>query len=262
MGEDKDEWRIWSSKMLVYAINKGYYKALTKVQDLTVPKVAEKDKEATSDLVIACDGEAWELIQDMEPANQTAYNMWKALKDTFEPVEIDDYINLSNTFKKCRMETEKDSPKKWIRKLQRINRPLGNIAIEHRHSDIEMVAEIFLKLQGAYSEFITSCNLHGAAENGKLSEVIKDLERFYKRMIKEDGGAKNKKQDREHQEAFATMYEVLKDKKAGFVNFAKAFKGLCNKRGKQGHKGANCRVRLEDYMKGHKGVEKDYFKSK
>jgi hypothetical protein len=31
----------------------------------------------------------------MDPANQTAHNMWMALKNTFEPVEIDDYIDLS-----------------------------------------------------------------------------------------------------------------------------------------------------------------------
>jgi hypothetical protein len=40
--------------------------------------------------------------------------MWMALKNTFEPVEIDDYIDLSNKFKKCKMETEDENPKKWI----------------------------------------------------------------------------------------------------------------------------------------------------
>jgi hypothetical protein len=43
--------------------------------------------------------------------------MWMALKNTFEPVEIDDYIDLSK-FKKCKMETEDENPKKWIRELQ------------------------------------------------------------------------------------------------------------------------------------------------
>jgi hypothetical protein len=260
-GEDDDEWRIWSSKMLAYAVKKGYYDTLTTVQDLTVVAVAEKDKEARSDLVIACDGEAWELIHDMDPANQTAHNMWMALKNTFEPVEIDDYIDLSNKFKKCKMETEDENPKKWIRELQRINRRLGNIAEEHMHSDVALVAEIFLKLPRAYSEFVTSCNLRGAAGNGTLADVIKDLDRFYKRTIEVDkGGAKNPKRDREHQEAFATAYEVPKNK-GGFVHYSKAFKGLCNKCGKQGHKGVDCRVRPENYVKGSRGVEKNYFKT-
>jgi hypothetical protein len=93
-GED-DEWRIWSSRCWRMH-QERILRHTTTVQDLTVVAVAEKDKEARSDLDIACDGEAWELIHDMDPANQTAHNMWMALKNTFEPVEIDDYIDLSN----------------------------------------------------------------------------------------------------------------------------------------------------------------------
>jgi hypothetical protein len=260
-GEDENEWRIWSSKMLAYATKKGYYDVLTTRMDLTVEATAEKNKEATSDLVIACEGEAWEIIQDMDPANQNAHNMWKALKDIFEPQEIDDYIDLSNQFKKCTMETETENPKKWIRKLQQINRRLSNIAVEHRHSDVEMIAEVFLKLPQSYSEFVTSCNLRGAAGNGTLSNIIKDLDRFYKRTIEDGtGNSKNKNNGREQEQAFATAYEVPRNKN-GFVHFSKAFKGLCNKCGKQGHKGVDCRVRPENYVKGHKGQEKNYFKT-
>jgi hypothetical protein len=75
---------------------------------------SQRRQEARSDLVIARDGEAWELIHDMDPANQTGPQHVDGLKNTFEPVEIDDYIDLSNKFKKCKMETEDENPKKWI----------------------------------------------------------------------------------------------------------------------------------------------------
>jgi hypothetical protein len=40
--------------------------------------------------------------------------VWQALRKQFQPVEIDDYIDLSNRFKKCEMETEFENPSKWI----------------------------------------------------------------------------------------------------------------------------------------------------
>jgi hypothetical protein len=46
-----------------------------------------------------------------------------------------------------------------------------------------------------------------------------------------------------------------------FVNYSKAFKGLCNKCGKQGHKGIDCRVRKENYQKPHKIAQNGYFKT-
>jgi hypothetical protein len=61
-GEDEDEWRVWSSKMIVFPHKKGYYDALVTV----VEETADKNREAISDLMIACDGEAWEIIQDMD----------------------------------------------------------------------------------------------------------------------------------------------------------------------------------------------------
>jgi hypothetical protein len=257
-GEDEDEWRVWSSKMIAFAHKKGYYDALVTVVDLDVEETADKNREAISDLTIACDGEAWEIIQDMDSPDPTAYDMWQALRKQFQPVEIDDYIDLSNRFKKCEMETEFENPRKWIRRLQRINRRLGDIATEHRHSDVEMAAEIFLKLPATYSEFVTSCNLGGAAGNGTLTEITKDLERFFKRTV-EKGETKNDgKHDKE--QAFLAI-DGARARKEGFVCFAKAFKGLCNKCGKQGHKGVDCRVRPENYVRGHKGNEKNYFKT-
>jgi hypothetical protein len=181
--------------------------------------------------------------------------MWQALRKQFQPVEIDDYIDLTNIFKKCEMETEFENPRKWIRRLQHINRRLGDIDTEHRHSDIEMTAEIYLKLPATYSKFVTSCNLRGAAGNGTLSEIIKDLERFFKQTVEKGEMKNNGKHDKE--QAFLAL-DGARAKKTGFVCFAKAFKGLCNKCGS--HKGVDCRVCPEIYVKGHRGNEKNYFK--
>jgi hypothetical protein len=55
-GEDEDEWRVWSSKMIAFTHKKGEYNALVTVLDLDVEETADKNLEAISDLMIACEG--------------------------------------------------------------------------------------------------------------------------------------------------------------------------------------------------------------
>jgi hypothetical protein len=249
-GEDEDEWRVWSSKMLAFAQKKGYYDALTDDElDLTVEANSKANLEAISDLTIACDGEAWEIMHDVDSEDVTACEMWHALEEAFHPEEIEDYVDLTNQFKKCEMDNEYENPKIWIRKLQAINRRLGGIDERHKHDDVQMIAEIFLKLPKSYSEFVTSCNLRGVG-TGTTQEMIKDLNRFYKRTIKISGKDNNRNGNGVGKLAFVTIGSSGKGATTPnnkFVNYTKAFKGLCNKCGKQGHKGVDCRVRPENY---------------
>jgi hypothetical protein len=171
-GENEDEWRVWSSKMLAFAQKKGYYEALVSDVDLTVEENKKWNLEAISDLTIACDGEAWEIMHDVDSAGTTAHQMWQALKTEFHPEEIEDYVDLTNQFKKCEMENEYENPKIWIRKLQAINRRLGGIDAKHKHDDVQMIAEIFLKLPKSYSEFVTSSNLRGVGK-GTTRDMLK-----------------------------------------------------------------------------------------
>ena len=116
-GEDEDEWRVWSSKMLAFAHKKGYYECLVTVMDLELDKNADKNLDAISDLMIACDGEEWEIINNMESPDASAYDMWQALQTEFHPVEIDDCVDLTTRFKTCELENEFENPRKWIREL-------------------------------------------------------------------------------------------------------------------------------------------------
>ena len=167
-------------------------------------------------------------------------------------------MDLTTRFKTCVMESDNENPRKWIRQLQSINRRLGDIAPEHKHDDIEMIAEIFLKLPDSYSEFVTSCNLRGMTGNGTTKEMSKELDRFYKRTIgKED--QKSRTKNNQGKDAFFTFTKE-NPKNKGVVNFAKAFKGLCNKCGKQGHKGIDCRVRPENYVV-QKSTNPNYYKT-
>ena len=261
-GEGDVEWRVWSSKMLAFAQKKEYHAALVSVLDLTNEDNQKKNLEAISDLTIACDGEAWEIIQDADGNNVTAHDKWTALEQAFHPEEIDDYVDLTNQFKRCEMENEYDNPKIWIRKLQAINRHLGGIPVDpnHRHDDVQMIAEIFLKLPKSYSEFVTSCNLRGVG-TGTTQEMLKDLERYYKRTIKNQGKETNRSGQRSAFVAIGGNNHGKPSKAVprNHVNFTKSFKGLCNKCGKQGHKVVDCRVKPENYVKSQNGAKKSYF---
>jgi hypothetical protein len=255
-GEGEDEWRVWSSKMLAFAHKKGYHDALTKTLDLSVEENEKANREAISDLTIVCEGEAWEIMHDVETEDASAYEKWEALKQAFHPEEIDDYVDLTNEFKLCKMENEYEDPKIWIRKLTAINRRLGAINDKHKHDNVQMIAEIFLKLPLCYSEFVTGCNLRGAS-TGTVAAMVKDLTRFYKRTIKSQVGEKNKGQ----KQAFIAIGRCPNyDNKERFVNYSK-FKGLCNKCGKQGHKALDCRVKPENYTKANPSKGGNYFKT-
>jgi hypothetical protein len=43
-GEDKDDWRVWSSKMLAFVQKKGYFNARTTVLDLDVADNAAREE--------------------------------------------------------------------------------------------------------------------------------------------------------------------------------------------------------------------------
>jgi len=253
-GEDEDDWRVWNSKMLAYAQKKGYFDALTDENlDLAVEANATLNREAISDLTIACEGEAWEIIQNLENEDASANDMWQALKQEFQPEGIDDYVDLTNRFKTCEMENRDENPRKWIRRLQGINRRLGDIDETHKHDDVEMIAEIFLKLPKSYSEFITSCNLRRCeVGNVTLQDMIKDLQRYYKRTVRSEELGYGRNKNRGELAAFYASKEKnpVQTRPNGFVNYSKAFKGLCNRCGKQGHKATDCRVRQANYEKG------------
>jgi hypothetical protein len=99
--------------MLVYAV-KRILRHTTTVQDLTVVAVAEKDKEARSDLVIACDGERG---ADPRPWIQSnPYNV-DGIEEHVRACRDRRLYRFKCKFKKCKMETEDENPKKWIREL-------------------------------------------------------------------------------------------------------------------------------------------------
>ena len=79
--------------MLAYAQKKGYFNALTEAGfDLDVEGNAALNREAISDLTIACEGEAWEIIQNMENEDASANDTCHALKTEFQLEGIDDYV--------------------------------------------------------------------------------------------------------------------------------------------------------------------------
>jgi hypothetical protein len=162
----------------------------------------------------------------------------------------------------CERNSREENPRKWIRRLQGINRCLGDIDPTHEHDDAEMTAETFLKLPKSNSEFVASCDLKRGTV-GDLEDMIKDLGRFYKQTVEigERNTNKRQKNATEKNVFFATDKKRGHEKTDAFVNCSKAFRGLCKKCGKIGHEQIDCKVRPENYEKAHKTLNDEHHKT-
>jgi hypothetical protein len=75
--------------MLSRAQKKGCFDVLTEEDfDLEAEANVALNHEAASHSTIACEGEAWEIIQSMEDKNADANDTWQALKPEFQPEGI------------------------------------------------------------------------------------------------------------------------------------------------------------------------------
>jgi hypothetical protein len=213
-------------------------------------------------LRIACEGKAWEIVQNVEHENADANDTWPALEQQFQLEGIDDHAHLTNRFETREMENELENPRKWIRRSQGTNRRLGHMDQSHKHDDAEMTAETFLKLPKSHSKFTTSCELRrGEAGNVTPKDMTKDPQRHQEKKVwsKERGDGANK--NRGKRAAFCASKEKSPAKTRpnanGFVNHSEAFKGSCDERGKQGHKASDCRVRRANCERGFESSTSD-----
>ena len=224
-GTEEDQWREWSAKTRAIAMIKGWEKHLhvepDPLIDLKNPAgkeeelVVKRENDVMMYLTLACSGLAFEYII----GKSTAFEMYSALKERFEPEEIDDYLELSDRFMKCDLENEMDDPEKWFHKLEHLRVRMKNISPDYEKKDQEMQAYILSKLPKGYSEVVTS--EMKTLQVSSLRSVEKEILKFYRRKFKD------KKE-----------VEVLSIERTKKIR--KRYKGLCKCCGFQGHKREDC----------------------
>ena len=230
-GEDKAKWQEFELKTLAIGASKGGWDralteklALTAIEEgATMTEVSSnklKMKQAWAYLVLACQGEAFNIVADTADAD--ANEAWTKLKAEYEPKEASDYMTLNNDFNRCAMDDAEGNPVIWIREMMRLNRRLGSIKPKYEKDDVEMVTYLLSKLPNDYAPYVTSTNIMGV-EKVTLKDLIVSVKLFWTSQIEKKATA-NK----------ALYADVVK------TTFKKKFKDLCKNCGKQGHKKENC----------------------
>ena len=98
-------------------------------------------------LTLACQGLEFEQII----GNKSSHKMWTALKDQYEPSEVDDYLELTEKFMNCKIASKHENPEIWFQKLEHIRSRMGSIDPIYTKNDLEIKAFILTKLPKDYS---------------------------------------------------------------------------------------------------------------
>ena len=244
---DENHWHEWSVKALALAKSKGFRHVyandtkpcsdavyLTSTHDEEKKKYEDNDK-AYQFLILSCTGIAFGLVNHAKTKDLIdgdAFLGWKNLNDRYAPNEASDLIQLAGEFNKCNLKDTKQDPDELFIKLDNIRNRMIQIDIDFEKKDAEVIAHIIDKLPGEYSEVITMVE---GVKNVTLTEIKAKIRAFYKRKFK--------------------TTDKNEDELALFVGGK--FKGNCRNCGKQGHKAAECRSKVNTAGVGNKKRAKD-----
>ena len=184
---------------------------------------------------MSCRGDAFAIIE----SHETAYRMFQALKERYDSKKTKDLVKATTKLEKCYMKSDLDDPYLWIVELERLNREVEKCENGSRRSEEQMEATILARLpKRRYESVITSLNgkigTKGFDHKDFISEIVGHYEMFVEpfknRHVRENQEGRDK--DKGKHLALNTT-----SGRGGW----KAFKGKCNKCGKQGHRARECR---------------------
>ena len=239
--------REFFMKAEVFAATKGYKKAL--LEDKVSPSWAEsedlseeekellkKDDAAKHFLIMSCRGDAFAIIE----SHETAFAMYQALKDRYDSKRTKDLVKATAKLDKWYMKSDLDDPHPWILELERLNRELEKCEKGVKRSEEQMQATILARLpKRRYEAVIASLNgkigTKGFAHKDFVAEIIGHYEMFVETF-------KNYKAQENHEKSDNGRGKHLALNTSSGKGGWRQFKGNCNKCGKQGHKGRDCKA--------------------
>ena len=226
-GEDDNEWRSWSAKTRAIASLKEWEEALQK--DLSTSKDEVKikqDKNTRMYLTLACTQNAFEYIA----GHTSAHAMWSSLKERFEPEEIDDYLDLSQAFYKCRLSDEDQNPEKWFQQMDHITNRMKNIDPKYKKDEMEIKSFTLSSLPEGYSEVVISAIK--TIGTSTVKSIRKEIMKFYRRKFK-----RNEDLDKIDDVALSAEKKEKRNRKTDdkSVNFNQRKSEKCKCCGRTGH---------------------------
>eukprot|EP00956_Cyclotella_meneghiniana_P039716 scaffold177807_cov69-Cyclotella_meneghiniana.AAC.1 len=264
-------WRVWNRKFLARANRVGYKKLL--LGDETVPteseikaingkaadqvtvddekklELFEKNERAYEDLLLSIDGEskqgrvAFNLVENAVTPDNPEGNCkiaWDRLINKYAPKTAPSYIQLKKEFANSKLKSAEHNPDDWITDLEFYRTQMNNVKIQGKTdmSDIDLIIHILSNLPEEYEVVVskmeeklkeTPCTL-------TLEDVRNDLNSRFKRILKHEEETTNDKGL-----SARTIEQLAELDETALAAFIKQFKGLCNRCGKYGHKGVDCK---------------------
>ena len=250
--------RKFFMKAEVFAATKGFKRAL--LEDKVSPSWSGKDElltdeeeemmrqddEAKHFLIMSCRGDAFAIIE----SHETAHQMYQALKDRYDSKKTKDLVKATTKLEKCYMKSDLDDPHLWIMEMERLNREVEKCENGTRRSDEQMEATILARLpKRRYESVIASLNgkigMKGFTHKDFISEILGHYEMFVEPFKNRQGRENHDGRERERGKHLALN---TSSGKGGW----RAFKGKCNKCGKQGHRAQDCRTNINNNDNGER----------
>ena len=241
----KSLWTIWSKQFLARAHVKGYKGILegtlkivsaksTKKGDATEASLRKLNQDAYNDLLLSfSDLVNFNLVDKACTDNLPEGNArlaWENLLNKHEPSSAATKVSLKMELNQSKLVDVKKDPDEWITGLEIIQIKLGKLKVQV--SDEDLIIHIINNLPDAYKAVCDSLENDMNDENRvfeiSLESVKERLRAKYLKMLRKSGmksDGSTKKNDASEDALYA----------------GKAFKGMCNYCGKQGHKAAQCR---------------------
>ncbi|KAI2500191.1 hypothetical protein MHU86_14266 [Fragilaria crotonensis] len=252
-GNDKTkggmEPREFFKKAEVFAASKGFERGLLEKLKLPSPGAVELTREeeqaqkwnndARNFLIMSCQGDAFAIIE----AEETANDMWKALKSRYDSKKTKDLVKATTQLEKCYMKNDMEDPHMWILELERLNREVGKCENGTMRSQEQMQATILARLpKRRYEAVITSLNGKIGREGMDHQDFVEEIAGHYQMFIEPFKGRIQEKRD---EKGGDRNQKHLALTTTGGRNSWRQFKGKCNKCGKQGHKARDCKSNEE-----------------
>lgn len=257
-----NNWEGWSEKFLARAKRKGYKellmgtKAIPTKDALAADQVDPKDveigdlnEEAFEDIILSIDHSkptgkiAFSLVRNCKNSDFPEGNCklaWDRLIAKYAPHTAPSLLKLKKQFANSVLRNAGTPPDEWITELETLRNDMDQIDIATKMSDLDFLIHIINNLPELYDVVLDGMEERLMLKDGNpqkltLEQVREKLNNRYER--------KNDRDDAEdaYDADNVGLSSLDSNAEAAFVAFMKQFKGTCNRCGKYGHKGADCR---------------------